>query len=80
MLSTAINSIAIYHIITRDLFKKDLQNCNSDFIDPSKLLLASSLSPLFIGKLAKQIEASTANQFSFYDGDLTLPQGVNTTP
>ena len=61
MLSTAIDSIAIYYIATRDLFEEDLQNCNNDFIDPSKLLLASSLSPLPIGKLAKQIKASTAN-------------------
>ena len=61
MLSTAIDSIAIYYITTRDLFKEDLQNYNSDFIDPSKLLLASSLSPSFIGKLAKQIKASSAN-------------------
>jgi hypothetical protein len=61
MLSAAINSIAIYYITIRDLFKKDLQNCNSNFIDPSKLLLASSLSPLPIGKLAKQTKASTTN-------------------
>jgi len=80
MLSTAINSIAIYHISTKDLFEEDLQNCNNNFIDPSKLLLASSLSPLLIGKLAEQIKASTANQFSSYNGDLTLPRGVNTTP
>jgi len=53
MLSIAINSIAIYHVTIRDLFKEDLQNCNSDFINPSKLLLASSLFPLPIGKLAK---------------------------
>jgi hypothetical protein len=45
MLSAAIDSVAICHIATRDLFEEDLQNCNSDFIDPSKLLLASSLSP-----------------------------------
>jgi len=61
MLSTTINSIAIYYIATRDLFKEDLQNYNSDFINPSKLLLAFSLSPLPIGKLAKQIKASTTN-------------------
>ena len=53
MLSIAINFIAIYHVATRDLFKEDLQNCNSNFIDPSKLLLVSSLSLLSIGKLAK---------------------------
>ena len=53
MLSIAINSIAIYYITTRDLLKEDLQNCNSNFINLSKLLLASSLSPLPIGKLAK---------------------------
>ena len=80
MLSTAINSIAICYVTIRDLFKKDLQNYNSDFIDPSKLLLISSLSLLLIGKLAKQTKASTANQFSSYNGDLTLSQGVNTTP
>ena len=53
MLSVAINSIAMYHVAIRDLFEEDLQNCNSDFIDPSKLLLASSLSPLPIGELAE---------------------------
>jgi len=53
MLSIAINSIAICYIITRDLFKEDLQNYNSNFINPSKLLLASSLFFLFIGKLVK---------------------------
>ena len=53
MLSIAINSIAIYYIIIRDLFKEDLQNYNSGFIDPSKLLLAFSLSPLPIDELAK---------------------------
>jgi hypothetical protein len=71
-LRAAINSIAIYHITTKDLFKEDLQNYNSNFINPSKLLLASSLSPLSIGKLAKQTKASTANQFSSYNGNLTL--------
>ncbi|XTI85113.1 hypothetical protein V2W45_1232627, partial [Cenococcum geophilum] len=71
ILSSAINSIAIYYIAVRDLFKEDLQNCNSDFIDPSKLLLASSLSPLPISKLAKQTKASTTNQFSSHNGDLT---------
>ena len=70
MLSAAIDSIAMCHIATRDLFE-DLQNCNSDFIDPSKLLLASSLSPLPIGELAEQIKASTANQFSSHNGDST---------
>ena len=68
MLSAAINSVAICYIATRDLFEEDLQN---DFIDSSKLLLAPSLSPLPIGKLAEQTKASTANQFSSYDGDLT---------
>ncbi len=53
MLSTAINSIIIYYIAIRDLFKEYLYNYNNDFINPSKLLLASSLSPLFINKLAK---------------------------
>ena len=53
MLSVAINSIAICHVTIRDLFKEDLQNYNSNFINPSKLLLASSLSPLPIGKLAE---------------------------
>lgn len=53
MLPAAINSIAICHVTTRDLFKKDLQNCNSNFINPSKPLLASSVSPLPIGELAK---------------------------
>ena len=72
MLSAAIDSIAICYITIRDLFKEDLQNYNSDFIDPSKLLLASRLSPLPIGKLAKQIKASTTNQFSSYNGDLML--------
>ena len=72
MLSIAINSIAICYIATRDLFEEDLQNYNSDFINPSKLLLASSLSPLPIGELAKQTKASTANQFSSYNGNLTL--------
>jgi len=72
MLSTAINSIAIYHIAIKDLFKEDLQNYNSDFIDPSKLLLVSSLSLLLIGELAKQTKASTVNQFSFYNSDLIL--------
>ena len=71
MLSIAINSIAICYVATRDLFKKDLQNCNSDFIDPSKLLLASSLSPSPIGELAEQTKASAANQFSSHDGDST---------
>jgi len=80
MLFTAINSIAIYYIAIKDLFKEDLQNYNSDFIDPSKLLLISSLSPLFINKLAKQTKASTANQFSSYNGNSTPSQGVNTTP
>jgi len=50
MLSAAIDSIAIYYVATRDLFEEDLQSCNSDFIDPSKLLLASSLSPSPIDK------------------------------
>jgi len=72
MLSVAINSISIYHITIRDLFKEDLQNRNSNFIDPSKLLLASSLSPLPIGGLAKQTKISTANWFSSYNGNLTL--------
>lgn len=80
MLSAAINSVAICHVAIRDLFEEDLQNYNSNFINPSKLLLASSLSPLPIAKLAKQIEASTANQFSSYDGNLMLSRGVNTTP
>ena len=53
MLSAAINSVAIYYVATKDLLEKDLQNCNSNFIDPSKLLLAFSLSPSPIGKLAK---------------------------
>jgi len=53
MLSAAIDSVAMCHIAIKDLFKKDLQNCNSDFIDPSKLLLVSSLSLLLIGELAK---------------------------
>jgi len=61
MLSAAIDSVAMCYVATRDLFEEDLQSCNSDFIDPSKLLLASSLSPLPIGELAEQIEASTAN-------------------
>jgi len=61
MLFIAIDFIAIYYIAIRDLFEEDLQNCNSDFIDPSKLLLASSLSPLSIGELAKQTKASTTN-------------------
>jgi len=61
MLSIAIDSVAICYITTRDLFEEDLQNCNSNFIDLSKLLLASSLSPLPIGKLAEQIKASTTN-------------------
>jgi hypothetical protein len=80
MLSAAIDSVAICHITTRDLFDEDLQNYSSDFIDPSKLLLASSLSPLPIGELAEQTKASTANQFSSHDGDSTPSQGVNTTP
>jgi len=71
MLSAAINSVAMCHIATKDLFEEDLQNYNSDFIDPSKLPLASSLSPLSTGDLAEQIKASTANQFSSYNGDLT---------
>jgi len=71
MLSTAINSVAIYYIAIKDLFKKDLQNCNSDFIDPSKLLLVSSLSLLLISELSKQTKASTANRFSSHDGDST---------
>ena len=71
MLSVAIDSVAICHVAIRDLFEEDLQNYNSDFIDPSKLLLASSLSPLPIGELAEQTKVSTANQFSSYDGDLT---------
>ena len=53
MLSAAINFVAICYIAIRDLFKEDLQNYNSNFINPSKLLLASSLSPLPIGELAK---------------------------
>jgi len=61
MLSVAINFVAICYIAIRDLFKEDLQNCNSDFINLSKLLLASSLSLLSIGELAKQTKASTAN-------------------
>jgi hypothetical protein len=61
MLSAAINSVAICYVTIRDLFKEDLQNYNSGFIDPSKLLLAFRLSPLPIGELAKQIEVSTAN-------------------
>jgi len=71
MLSTAIDFITIYYVAIKDLFKEDLQNCNSDFINPSKLFLVSSLSLLLIGKLAKQTKASTANQFSSYNGDLT---------
>ncbi len=61
-------------------FEEDLQSCSSDFINPSKLLLASSLSPSPIGELAEQIKASTANQFSSHDGDSTPSRGVNTTP
>ena len=61
MLSVAINFIAIYYIVIKDLFKKDLQNCNNNFIDLSKLLLVSSLSPLLIGELAEQTKASIAN-------------------
>jgi len=80
MLSTAIDSVAIYHITIRDLFKEDLQNYNSDFINPSKLLLAFSLSPSLIGELSKQTKASTANRFSSYNSNLTLSQDVNTTP
>ena len=80
MLSTAINSIAICHITIRDLFEKDLQNYNSNFINPSKLFLAFSLSLSPIGELAKQTKASTANWFSSYNSDLTPSQGVNTTP
>ena len=80
MLSAAIDSVTMCHVATRDLFEEDLQNYNSDFINPSKLLLASSLSPLPIGELAKQTKASTANQFSSHDGDLTPSQGVNMTP
>ena len=80
MLSAATDSVAMCHVTTRDLFEEDLQNCNSDFIDPSKLLLASSLSPLPIGELAEQIKASAANQFSSHDGNSTLSRGVNTTP
>jgi hypothetical protein len=53
MLSIAIDFIAIYYITIRDLFKEDLQNYNSDFINPSKLLLAFSLFSLPIDKLAK---------------------------
>ncbi|XTI95789.1 hypothetical protein V2W45_1256701, partial [Cenococcum geophilum] len=71
ILSIAINSIAICYITTKDLFKEDLQNYNSNFINPNKLLLASSLSTLPISKLAKQIKASTTNQFSSYNGNLT---------
>ena len=80
MLSAAIDSVAMCYVAIRDLFEEDLQNCNSDFVDPSKLLLASSLSPSPIGELAEQTKASTANQFSSYDGDSTPSQGVNTTP
>jgi hypothetical protein len=80
MLSVAINSIAICYVAIRDLFEEDLQNYNSDFIDPSKLLLASSLSPSPIGELAEQTKASTANQFSSHNGNSTPSQGVNTTP
>ena len=71
MLSIAIDSIAICYITIKDLFKENLQNCNNGFIDPSKLLLVSSLSLLPIGKLAKQTKASTVNQFSSHDNDLT---------
>ena len=71
MLFIAINSVAICRVATKNLFKEDLQNCNSGFIDPSKLLLASSLSPSPIGELAERTKASTANQFSSHDGDST---------
>ena len=80
MLSAAIDSVTMYHVTIKDLFEEDLQNYNSDFIDPSKLPLVSSLSPLPIGELSEQIKANTANQFSFYNGDLTPSQGINTTP
>ena len=72
MLSAAIDSVAICYIAIRDLFEEDLQNCNSDFINPSKLFLAFSLSLLPISELAKQTKASTTNWFSSYDGNLML--------
>ena len=61
MLFIAINSVAICRVATKNLFKEDLQNCNSDFINFNKFFLAFSLSFSPIGKLTKQIKASTAN-------------------